>query len=78
MRNLSTGQALRQDMLKATQVFQAGAQVRVLAQGSGFEVATSAQAISAGVVGQYAKVRMDNGRILSGQVMDNRTVRLAL
>jgi len=78
LRNLSTGQALRHDLLKPTQVFQAGAQIRVLAQGSGFEIATSAQALSAGVVGQYARVRMDNGRIMSGQVLDNRTVRLAL
>ncbi len=77
-RNLSTGQTLRQDLLKPTQVFQAGAQVRVLAQGAGFEVATSAQALSAGVVGQAARVRMDNGRILSGQVLDDRTVRLTL
>lgn len=77
-RPLSTGQTLRQDMLKATQVFQAGAQVRVLAQGQGFEVVTSAQALSAGVVGQAARVRMDNGHILSGQVLDHRTVRLAL
>lgn len=78
LRSLSTGQTLRQDMLKPTQVFQAGAQVRVLAQGAGFAVATSAQALSAGVVGQAARVRMDNGRILSGQVLDSRTVRLVL
>lgn len=77
-RTLSTGQALRQDMMKAAQVFQAGAQVRVLARGVGFEIATSGQAVSAGVVGQSARVRMDNGRIMTGQVLDNRTVGMAL
>jgi flagella basal body P-ring formation protein FlgA len=77
-RQLSTGQPLRQDMLRATQVFQAGAQVQVQAQGSGFQIATSAQALSAGVVGQTARVRMDNGHIMSGLVLDNRTVRLSL
>jgi flagella basal body P-ring formation protein FlgA len=77
-RSLSTGQALRQDMVKAAQVFQAGAQVRVLAYGSGFEIATSAQAVSAGVLGQMARVRMDNGRIMAGVVLDSRTVRMAL
>lgn len=77
-RTLSTGQALRQDMMKAAQVFQAGAQVRVLARGVGFEIATSAQAISGGVVGQSARVRMDNGRVMTGQVLDSRTVRLEL
>ncbi len=77
-RSLNTGQALRQDMTRAAQVFQAGSQVRVLARGVGFEIATSAQAISAGVVGQSARVRMDNGRVMTGQVMDSRTVRLEL
>lgn len=77
-RALATGQALRQDMVRAAQVFQAGAQVRVLAQGVGFEIATSAQAVSNGVVGQSARVRMDNGRVMTGQVLDSRTVRLAL
>lgn len=77
-RTLSTGQALRQDMMRAAQVFQAGAQVRVLARGVGFEIATSGQAVSAGVVGQSARVRMDNGRVMTGQVLDSRTVGLAL
>ena len=77
-RVLTTGQALRQDMVKAAQVFQAGAQVRVLATGTGFEIASRGQAISAGVVGQYARVRMDNGQILSGLVADDRTVRVLL
>ena len=78
IRTLSTGQALRQDMMKAAQVFQAGAQVRVLARGVGFEIATSGQAVSAGVVGQSARVRMDNGRVMTGQVLDSRTVGVAL
>lgn len=78
VRTLSTGQAIRQDMVRATQVFQAGEQVRVVANGGGFEIATSGFAVSSGVVGQTARVRMENGRVLAGQVVDNRTVRLAL
>jgi flagella basal body P-ring formation protein FlgA len=77
-RTLSTGQAIRQDMVRATQVFQAGEQVRVVANGGGFEIATSGLAVSSGVVGQTARVRMDNGRVLVGQVVDSRTVRVAL
>lgn len=77
-RPLAPGQALRQNMLKPIQVFQAGAQVRVLAQGPGFSVATDGQALTPGVVGQPARVRMDNGRIMSGVVLDTRTVRLEL
>ncbi len=77
-RNLGTGQAIRLDMVRPTFVFQAGEQVRVVAQGGGFEIATSGFAVSSGVVGQSARVRMDNGRVLTGQVVDGRTVRLAL
>jgi flagella basal body P-ring formation protein FlgA len=77
-RNLSTGQTLRQNMVRPAQVFQAGTQVRVVATGPGFQIASDAQALSAGVVGQPARVRMEGGRIMSGLVLDARTVRLDL
>ncbi len=77
-RNLSTGQVLRQGLVRPTQVFQAGTQVRVVAQGPGFEVSSDGQALSVGVVGQMTRVRMDNGRITSGTVLDARTVKIDL
>lgn len=75
-RSLMTGQTLRQGMLRPAQVFQAGAQVRVLAQGAGFQVSAEGQALSAGVVGQVARVRMENGRVSSGMVLDAKTVKI--
>ena len=77
-RALMTGQTLRQGMIRPAQVFQAGAQVRVLAQGAGFQVSAEGQALSAGVVGQTARVRMENGRVSSGTVLDTKTVRIDL
>jgi len=77
-RALTTGQALRQGMVRPAQVFQAGAIVRVVAQGPGFSVAADGRALSAGVVGAPARVRIDNGRVLSGVVLDGRTVRVDL
>jgi flagellar basal body P-ring formation protein FlgA len=77
-RLLTTGQTLRQGMLKPAQVFQAGAQIRVVAKGVGFEISADAWALSAGVVGQPARVRMENGRVASGVVLDTRTVRIDL
>ncbi len=77
-RMLTTGQTLRQGMVKPAQVFQAGAHVRVVAQGPGFQVSSDAQALSAGVVGQVARVRMENGRVSSGTVLDMRTVKIDL
>lgn len=77
-RNLVTGQTLRQGMVKPAQVFQAGAPVRVVAQGVGFQISSDAQALSAGVVGQSARVRMENGRVTMGVVLDGRTVKIDL
>jgi flagella basal body P-ring formation protein FlgA len=78
VRALTTGQALRQNMVRPAQVFQAGAQIRVLAQGTGFQITSDGQALSAGVVGQLAKIRMDNGRVMSGTVLDARTVKVEI
>ncbi len=77
-RTLSTGQALRQGMVRPAQVFQAGASVKIVAQGPGFQISSEAQALSAGVIGQQARVRMDNGRVASGTVLDMRTVKIDL
>ncbi len=77
-RNLVTGQTLRLGMVKPAQVFQAGAPVRVVAQGIGFQISSDAQALSPGVVGQSARVRMENGRVTMGVVLDGRTVQIDL
>ena len=77
-RALTTGQALRQSMVKPAQVFQAGAQVRVIAQGAGFQITSDGQVLSAGMVGQPVRVRMGNGRVMTGVVLDGHTVKLDL
>jgi flagella basal body P-ring formation protein FlgA len=77
-RNLSTGQVLRAGLVRPTQVFQPGTQVRVVAEGHGFAISSDAQALSVGVIGQMTRVRMDNGRITSGTVLDAHTVKIDL
>lgn len=77
-RKLTTGQTLRQGMVKPAQVFQAGAMVRIQAQGAGFVVSSDGLALSPGVIGALARVRMDSGRVVSGVVLDGRTVRIDL
>ena len=49
-RSLQAGQALRQSMLRAPRLFQAGAQVRVVSQGPGFAISAAGQAMAAGAV----------------------------
>lgn len=77
-RALGTGQTLRAGMVRAPQVFQAGAMVRVVARGAGFAVTSDGQALSAGILGSQARVRMEGGRILTGIVTDTKTVRVDL
>lgn len=77
-RQLVVGQALRQTMVRAPQLFRAGAQVKVVAQGPGYAVSSAGQAMSAGAAGQIVRIRMDNGRIVSGTVSETGTVVVTL
>lgn len=67
-RNLQAGQALRQNMLRAPQLFASGARVKVAVTGGGFTVVSSGTAMMAGGEGATVRVRMDNGRLVSGVV----------
>lgn len=73
-RQLRAGQALRQAMLRAPQVFQAGAHVRVIAQGQGYAISAAGQAMAPGAVGQSVRVRMDNGKVVTGIVNSDGTI----
>ena len=67
-RALMAGQALRQGMVRAPHLFKAGSPVKVVAGGANFQVTSTGQAMSPGGVGQTVRVRMDNGRIVTGKV----------
>jgi flagella basal body P-ring formation protein FlgA len=77
-RPLQAGQALRQAMVRAPKLFEAGAQVRVSAQGAGYAVSAGGQALSAGSSGQTVRVRMDNGKVISGVVSEDGTIAVNL
>lgn len=77
-RPLQSGQALRQAHLQARQWFAAGETVQVVAQGSGFAVSGEAQAITAGIEGQPARVRTERGRVLSGTPVGERRLEVNL
>lgn len=78
VRSLTAGQALRQNMVRAPQLFKAGAQVKVVAEGPGYAVTSAGQALTAGSAGQIVRIRMDNGKIISGTVTDDGTVQVTL
>jgi flagella basal body P-ring formation protein FlgA len=67
-RPLASGQTLRQNVLRTPNLFVTGAQVRVLVTGGGFTVVGTGRAMSPGGAGQTVRVRMDNGKLISGVV----------
>lgn len=73
-RNLATGEALRASMLRAPPAFAAGTKVKLLLKAPGFELASEGQSLSPGMLGEQVRVRLDNGRIVTGKVVDERTV----
>ena len=75
---LTAGLALRENMVRATQAFAPGAQVRVSGTGGGFTISATGQALTAGMVGESARVKLPGGRVVTGVVRDAQTVELAL
>lgn len=77
-RYLPSGQVLRQSMVRAPELFKTGSQVKVIAQGPGYAVSSAGQALTAGAVGQTVRIRMPNGKVVSGIVGENGTVEVSL
>ncbi len=77
-RPVRRGQSLRQADLKPRQWFVPGDTVRVLATGAGFSIVAEGLALSAGIEGQGAKVRIDGGRVVNGRASGQRQIEVAL
>jgi flagella basal body P-ring formation protein FlgA len=81
-RNLSravmAGASVRESFLRARQWFVAGETVSLVAQGAGFAVQGSGQAMSAGLEGASVRVRTESGRIVSGVAVGERRVEVPL
>jgi flagella basal body P-ring formation protein FlgA len=77
-RPLPAGAAPRQADLKQRQWFAAGDTVQLVANGPGFSVGGSGQALGPGLEGQPVRVRTDNGRVLTGQAVGQNRVEVSL
>jgi flagellar basal body P-ring formation protein FlgA len=77
-RPLPAGQAVRAGDLQARQWFAAGDTVRIRASGPGFAISGEGLALSNGIEGQPARVRTDQGRVLSGLPSGEKRVELSL
>jgi flagellar basal body P-ring formation protein FlgA len=77
-RPLPAGAPVRGADLRQRQWFGAGDTVQIIARGQGYSVGGTGQAMSAGIEGQPVRVRIDNGRVLTGQAVGQNQVEVAL
>jgi flagella basal body P-ring formation protein FlgA len=77
-RPLQAGEAVRVSALHKRQWFAAGEVVSVSAGGSGFRVDVSGTALSPGVEGQDVRIRLENGRTVTGRAVGERQVEVLL
>lgn len=70
----SSGQAIRQDMLRAPQVIQQGQTVKLVAKGFGFQVSSEGKALANATLGQTVSVRTQSGQIINGIAKQNGVV----
>lgn len=75
---LVPGQAIRQNAVKPPQAFSVGSDVKVVTSGTGFEMSASGQAMSVGLVGQQARVKLGNGKVVSGLVQASGAVFISI
>jgi flagella basal body P-ring formation protein FlgA len=77
-RPVAAGQPLRQTDVQVRQWFALGDRVRVDARGAGFAISAEGQALTPGMEGQNARVRIDNGRVLTGRPVAERQLEVKL
>lgn len=75
---LTPGLTIRENMVRPMKAFAAGDQVRVNSSGSGFHISATGLALTAGLVGQSARIRLPGGRVVTGEVQADQTVEMAL
>ena len=77
-RSLEAGQAVRSTSLAKRRWFEAGDTVQVKVAGEGYSIDADGQALSVGLEGSDARVRMESGRTVTGRVVGERRVEVML
>ncbi|SFE26099.1 flagella basal body P-ring formation protein FlgA [Nitrosomonas sp. Nm166] len=74
--NLTAGQPLRAQMLRAPYVILRGQKVNLVVQGRGFSISSEGQALADAAEGKVIQVRNKSGRIISGIARINSIVEI--
>lgn len=77
-RTIGSGQPLTAAMLRRAWLVKMGQQVQVSAQGDGFAIQSTGKAMSNAALNDPLQVRMDSGQIVSGKLMSDGSVHVAL
>lgn len=76
VRAIAPGSGVRVVDLRARQWFAAGDAVKIVAQGRGFSISGSGEAMAHGIEGRMVRVRTEGGRIVSGIAAGDRRVEI--
>jgi flagellar basal body P-ring formation protein FlgA len=71
---LSRAQPLRATYLQSGVQIRAGQDVMIVARGAGFSVQNNGRALNAAALGELVRVKLGNGRIISGVLREDGTV----
>lgn len=63
---IAAGMPIRADLLRQTQVVQAGQPIKVISRGPGFQVSNDGQALNGAAEGQPVRIRLSSGQVVSG------------
>lgn len=78
MRQISAGKPLTSTMIRRPWSILAGQTVTVFAQGSHFQIRYEGKAINNAVANETIRVRVKSGQIVTGEALENGTVRVPL
>lgn len=75
---ITAGLPIRSDLIRAAMAVRAGQPVKLVAQGQGFAVSSEGSALANASPGQTVRVRTASGSVVSGTVLDDSSVQVAL
>ncbi|AKH65549.1 MULTISPECIES: flagellar basal body P-ring formation chaperone FlgA [Photorhabdus] len=78
IRNIPAGQAITRNMLRRPWAVRAGQNVGVIVQGKGFQIRNEGKAINNAATSDKVRVRMNSGHVITGQALENGSVKIML
>ncbi|NHB92865.1 flagellar basal body P-ring formation chaperone FlgA [Photorhabdus cinerea] len=78
VRNVPLGQVLTRNMLRRPWAVRSGQNVVVIVQGDGFQIRNEGKAINNAATSDKVRVRMNSGHVITGQALENGSVKIML